>query len=118
VGVTSFTTTGTLGFNASPPNNLGSVTASGITHGANSIDVTSLVQAAVTADQSYLGLYLTPQGPGDSYLWTYTFTGYGYNANSAGAQLVINYTVPENSATIVLLGIGVCLVGFGARRLT
>jgi hypothetical protein len=62
VTVTSFTTTGTLGYNTSAPNNLGSLVAPGITLGANSINVTTLVQNAINADQNYLGLYLTPTG--------------------------------------------------------
>jgi hypothetical protein len=115
--VTSFTTAGTLGYNNAAPNNLGSLTASGIGEGADSIDVTSLVQAAVSANQSYLGLFLSPEGP-DSYVWTYTYTGDGDNANSAGAQLVIDYTssVPDAASTATLLSASVGLLAWAKHR--
>jgi len=116
VGVTSFTSTGTLGYNSSAPNDLGSLNASGITSGANSIDVTSLVQAAVTADQGELGLYLTPEGPADNnYLWTYT-TG---NPDAASASLVINYTagVPDGGLTLAMLGMAVSGMAVLRRKL-
>jgi hypothetical protein len=109
VGVTSFSTTGALGYHASAPNNLGSLTASGIIGGANSINVTTLVQAAVRADQSELGLFLTPEGPGLNYLYTYTSAEYGGNAGSADASLVINYTatVPDGGMTLAMLGLAI-----------
>jgi hypothetical protein len=117
VDVTSFTTTGTLGFNNSAPNDLGSLTASGITTGLNTIDVTSLVQAAVSANQGYLGLFLTPGGPNGN-LWTYTYTGFGYNANSANAQLVINYTssVPDAASTAAMLSTSFGLLAWAKNR--
>jgi hypothetical protein len=121
VKVTSFTTTGTLGFNTSAPDNLGSVTAAGISGGANSIDITALVTAAVLANQNWLGLYLTPEGPGASYLWTDTW----FNADAAGLKIVINYTsgtstpvsVPETFPTVLLLGIGLGLLRCAAVKL-
>jgi hypothetical protein len=117
VDVTSFTTTGTLGFNNSAPNDLGSLTATGITTGRNSFDVTSLVQAAVSADQGHLGLFLAPEGPNGN-LWTYTYTGDGYNANSANAQLVINYTssVPDAASTAAMLSASVGLLAWAKNR--
>lgn len=121
VQVTSFNTTGTLGFNAAAPNNLGTVTGAGIQNGANSIDVTSLVSAAVQANQTWLGLYLTPEGPGENYLFTETWI----DPDAAGLEIVIHYTaannvrvsVPESASTAVLLGIGMCLLSLGARKL-
>jgi len=127
--VTSFSTTGTLGYNACAPNNLGSVDPSGITSGANSINITTLVSAAVGADQSYLGLFLAPQGPGHNYLWTDT---YAYGGTQADADLVICYTpgstgpdasgkaallssVPDASSTAAPLGL--CVSGLlGLKR--
>jgi hypothetical protein len=122
VEVTSFSTAGTLGYSESAPNDLASLTANGITLGANSIDVTTLVADAVAANQSYVGLYLSPDGPSSS-LWTYTYSGFGYNADSASADLVINYTpaaavgVPDASSTAALLGIVVSGLGLARRKL-
>jgi hypothetical protein len=118
VNVTSFSTAGTLAYNTSAPNDLGSVNAAGITGGANTINVTSLVSGAVDADQAWLGLYLAPQGPGENFLWTYTYGAYGADANSADVSLVINYTggsVPDASSTAALLGL--CVTGLvGLKR--
>jgi hypothetical protein len=121
VKVTSFTTTGTLGFNTSAPNNLGTVIGAGIKGGANSIDVTTLVTAAVLANQTWLGLYLTPEGPGDNFLYTFT----DMNPDAAGLEIVINYTsgnstpvsVPDTFPTVLLLGIGLGFMRCAAVRL-
>ena len=120
VKVTSFTTTGTLGFNITPPNSLGFVTGTGIQGGANSIDITSLVSAALLNNQTWLGLYLTPEGPGLNFL--YTLTDNELRADAAGVRIVINYnansaSVPDGFSSICLLGIGLCFLCFAASRL-
>jgi hypothetical protein len=129
VNLNGFTdSTGTLAFDATPPgsNYVGSVIAAGISEGANSIDVTSIAQSAVSSGQDYLGLFLAPLGggfeSGQSGLYTDTYTGDGDNADSADVSLVINYTpgnatVPDGGSTLALVAIGAaCVAAFGQRR--
>jgi hypothetical protein len=113
VTVTSFTTTGTLGYNETPPDNLGmtSFTSNGLS--ANSVDVTALLQAAVMSGNGWLGLFLTPNGPGDSHQWTYTS---GFQGDEAALRLTVDYSLasPE-PATLAVFGT-LAAGAFGLRR--
>jgi hypothetical protein len=115
VTATSYTTTGSLGFNQTPPNNLGSTTFTSTGLSANSVDVTALLQAAINANQNWFGLYLTPNGPGDNYQWTYTYSGFEANPDSAGMLLTVKVgaveAVPE--PTTMIAG-ALLLLPFGA----
>ena len=122
VTVTSYTSDGTLSFNATPPpTNLGSTTYTSTGLSANSVDVTSLVQGSVNGGSGYtgwLGLFLTPLGPGYNPQYTYTS---GYGDNSADVQLTVNYTpattaVPEPSTMLIAGLSGVLLVLYARRR--
>ena len=112
--VTSFTADGTLEYFWNSPDNLGSVVASADI-GANSIDVTGLVQSQATASASWLGLHV--QGSTRNQ-WTYTYTGYGYGADSANVRLTIDYdagtsAVPE-PASAAVWGLLASVCGIGA----
>lgn len=93
---TSYDSGGTLAYNFfNTQTSLG--TASGTVTGlsANSLDVTALLQGAVTGGQSYFALHLETDVPS---LWTYTHSGYDYTADSAQVRLTVEYTaaaVPE-----------------------
>jgi len=118
VDVTSFSANGVLGYNASPPNDLGSELGTA-TSGMNSIDVTTLVANAVGAGQSYVGLFLTPQGPALSSLWTYSEGGTG--DNSAAVTLTLDYNpagaaAPDGASSLLLFGLGLAGLGLMARR--
>jgi hypothetical protein len=113
VTATSWDSSGTLAYNQTLPSNLGSTnfTSNGLS--PNSADVTSLLQARVSSGGTWFGLYLTPDGPGDNFQWTYTN---GYQGDPAQVRLTVNYTVPE-PASLALLGLGVAgLGGYAVRR--
>jgi len=119
VEVTSFTTNGVLSYHSTAPNDLGDVFGTA-TQGMNSINVTSLVANAVGAGQSYVGLFLTPEGPGQNYLYTYSEGGTG--DNSADVKLTINYSpagapgVPDGASSLLLFGLGLAGLGLMAHR--
>ncbi len=106
VTVTSYLANGLLSFNQTPPSNLGTTTfnSTGI---ANSVNVTALLQNAVTAGQNWFGLFLTPNGP-NGHQWTYTSP----NGDEAGVRLTVEYSaVPE--ASQVWAGAMMLLAGAG-----
>ena len=114
VTVTSFTANGNLGYTWTPPDNLGSVVAP-TTSGANSIDLTGLVQSRATAGAPWLGLHLNGT---DQYQYTYTYTGYGYGPDSANVRLTVDYeprssAVPEPFSAAVW-GLVASMCGIGA----
>jgi|SRR5579859_2064756 len=113
VTVTSFSANGSLGFNQTPPSNLGTTTFTSTGLSANSVDVTTLLQNAIAANQTWFGLYLTPNGPNDSQ-WTYTWSADNANPNSASVQLTVT-TVPEPS-TFALAIVPAALALIGIRR--
>jgi len=107
-----------LAYSIAPPSNLGTTTfISNQNPSSNSVDVTSLLQSQVTAGAPWFGLYLSPVGSSNQ--WTYTYSGFGANADSASVRLTVDYTggnVPE-PATITLLASGLFAVGgFGFYR--
>ena len=87
VTVTSYSSNGVLSYNETPPSNLGSTSFTSNGLSSNSVDVTSLVQNAVSSNAAWLGLYVTPNGPGDNSQWTWTsqFAG-GGNPDSADVR--------------------------------
>jgi len=103
VTATSFTTTGLLGYSQTPPNNLGSTTFTSAGHSLNSVDVTTLLQNAVIADQNWFGLFLTPNGPGHNFQYTYTTPLWSANADSADVRLTVIYAIPEPSSFMCLV---------------
>ena len=109
ISATSYTSNGTMGYFWDAPDNLGSVAAN-VANGANSIDVTSLLAASVAGNANFFGLHL--QGTDDNnYIWTYTYTGFGYSADRANARLVVNFNggtqdVPEPGTVAMLVGLG------------
>jgi hypothetical protein len=118
IQATSFSANGTLAYSIAPPSNLGTTTfISNQNPSSNSVDVTSLLQSQVTAGAPWFGLYLSPVGSSNQ--WTYTYSGFGANADSASVRLTVDYTggnVPE-PATITLLASGLFAVGgFGFYR--
>jgi len=113
--ISSFGSTGTLGYNAYAPAAIGSVGGS-VTSGNNSYNVTSLIAGAVNANDSYVGLYLTPDGSAS--LWTYSEGGVG--DDSAHMRLTINYApaaVPDSGSSWVLAAIGLGMMALFGRRL-
>jgi hypothetical protein len=105
VKITSYTSTGLLGFNTAPPNDLGSVVFTSNGLAGNSADVTALVENAVMAGQNWLGLFLAPEGPGQNFQYSYT-TGFG--GDEALARLDVTFTPepPAQMATGALLLVG------------
>ncbi|MBN1909149.1 MAG: hypothetical protein JW818_05365 [Pirellulales bacterium] len=119
VTVTSYSADGTLRFNATPPDNLGTVTYTSTGLSANSVDVTTLVQNRVGAD--WLGLFLSPDGPGQNFQWTYTSADHGEAPDSALVRLTVEYSesaVPEPSTLLIwsLLGALGLAGGWHRRR--
>jgi hypothetical protein len=119
VTATSFDANGTLAYSFNPPSNLGFLTFPVNGLADNSLDVTPLLASRVGVGNNWFGLYLN----GSSlYQWTYTYSGYGYNADSAKVRLVVDYTpgevpdTPEPNSLVLLATGGLPLLGYLRRR--
>lgn len=117
IEATSYTADGNLTYSWDAPNDLGSVDGT-VNRGANSLDVTSLLAAQVSGGADWLGLLL--QGTDSQYAWTYTYAGYGYNADRADMRLTVDYTeggaVPEPGTCALAAGALLALAGWLRRR--
>jgi hypothetical protein len=118
VQLTTFDSVGLLQYTWDAPGvNLGQGVYSSTAGGANSFDVTALIQNAANLDIDWLGLHF--QGT-DQYQWTYT--GTGLDADAALLRLNIEYTdretpVPEVQTYASLFGAAlVCAEAFRRRR--
>jgi hypothetical protein len=110
IQATSYTATGNLAYAWDPPDNLGTISGT-VNSGANTLDVTSLLAARAGASAGWLGLHL--QGSDHQYLWTYTWTGFFYNSDSAQMRLTVDYTegtIPEPGTCGLVAG---ALLAFG-----
>ncbi len=111
---TAYNSSGALGYQfAVPTADYGAVTAT-VSGQSNAFDVTSLVSAAVGAGEDWLGLHMSNTG---SNPWTYTYSGYGRNPDSALFRLTVDYAdaVPE-PAMLGLFGLGALGLGLSRRR--
>lgn len=115
VTVSSYLGDGALGHDWNP-----AAEASGnysVAHGSNSIDVTALVSGIISAGNPWLGLHLMGSS---QYLWTYTYSGYGYDDDRAKVRLTINYGasgVPDHGATLGLIAIAFGSLALLRRRM-
>jgi len=108
VTVTSYDSSGTLEYHETPFGPLGTTSFTSTSYGANSVDVTSLLQSRISAGGTWFGLYLTPNGPDQSFQWTYTDS----NVDAAEVRLTVDFgnNVPE-PGSFVLLGTFVISAG-------
>jgi hypothetical protein len=115
ISATSYSANGTLSYNNVPPNDLGSVSYTSNQLSSNSVDVTSLLQSQATANATWFGLFLVPTT--DSNQWTYTYSGFGDNSDSADVRLTVVYGVPEPSTWAMML-VGFVGLGFAGYRVS
>ena len=119
VTATSFDANGTLAYSFDPPSDLGSLNFPVNGFADNSLDVTPLLASRAGAGNNWFGLYLNGSSLGQ---WTYTYSGYRNDADSAKVRLVVDYTpgqIPSdpdpNSLALLATG-GLPLLGFLRRR--
>lgn len=84
--LSTFDSGGLLGHEWDARNPAISLSSDGL--GTQLFDITALVADAVDSGIEWLGLHLMGT---DEYQWSYTYSGYGYNADSAQMRLIVEY---------------------------
>lgn len=118
VVITGYAGNGSLGFQwDAPAENFGTATGA-VSLGANAIDITSLLTAALDAETDWLNLHLW--GNSSLYLWTYA--GYTYDVDRAGLRLTVTWDRAQQPvdvpapATFGLALLGLAGLGLARRR--
>jgi hypothetical protein len=113
VAVTGWGGTGALSYTWDPPGaNYGGDNLTAI-QGANSVDVTNLVNAAIASGDPWLDLELQGTDSND-FMWTYTWAGDGFGPDRADMRLDV--TEASEPASLALLGVGLAGLGLARRR--